>query len=80
MATRPVKRTSFPTVRDARRDTSSAPVGLASGHNPKESREESIRLRAYFLAEAAGFPAGRADDFWLQAEKENLNLTAEPKY
>jgi hypothetical protein len=51
---------------------------VASGvQNPKESREERIRLRAYLLAEAAGFPEGRADEFWLQAEKENLNLVAQ---
>jgi hypothetical protein len=32
--------------------------------------EEKIRVRAYLLAEAAGFPTGRADEFWLRAEKE----------
>jgi hypothetical protein len=38
--------------------------------DPKQSLEEKIRCRAYLLAEAAGFPPGRADDFWRQAEKE----------
>jgi hypothetical protein len=34
------------------------------------AREEQVRMRAYFLAEAAGFPDGRADEFWQQAEQE----------
>ncbi|HEV3203876.1 MAG TPA: DUF2934 domain-containing protein [Gemmataceae bacterium] len=34
--------------------------------------EDRIRVRAYFLAEAAGFPEGRAEEFWFKAEKEIL--------
>jgi hypothetical protein len=32
--------------------------------------EEQIRVRAYFLAEAAGFPDGREAEFWHQAARE----------
>jgi hypothetical protein len=32
--------------------------------------EEQIRVRAYYLAEAAGFPKGRSDEFWHQAARE----------
>src|SRR5207245_608750 len=45
----------------------SGPVQRADGRNPQEDK---IRFRAYLLAEAAGFPPGRADEFWHQAEKE----------
>jgi hypothetical protein len=38
--------------------------------DPKQSVEEKIRFRAYLLAEAAGFPPGRAEEFWHEAEKE----------
>jgi hypothetical protein len=37
---------------------------------PAEVLEERIRVRAYFLAQAAGFPAGRSEEFWRQAERE----------
>ena len=42
-------------------------IQAGDSKNPQEDR---IRLRAYLLAEAAGFPAGRADEFWHQAEKD----------
>jgi Protein of unknown function (DUF2934) len=32
--------------------------------------QEEIRFRAYQLWQAAGEPAGQADKFWYQAEKE----------
>jgi hypothetical protein len=38
--------------------------------DPRQAVEENVRVRAYLLAEAAGFPAGRADEFWQEAEKE----------
>ena len=47
-----------------------APSAGFPNSDPKQSLEEKIRVRAYVLAEAAGFPSGRADDFWHQAEKE----------
>jgi hypothetical protein len=40
------------------------------GGDGKNPQEDKIRLRAYLLAEKAGFPAGRADEFWHQAEKD----------
>jgi hypothetical protein len=47
-----------------------APFGSFPHSDSKQSLEEKIRLRAYLLAEAAGFPPGRADEFWQQAERE----------
>ena len=44
--------------------------GIRTSPSIGEPQEERIRFRAYLLAEAAGFPAGRADEFWHQAEKE----------
>ena len=38
--------------------------------NDRESLEDKIRCRAYLLAEKAGFPEGRADEFWYRAEQE----------
>ena len=46
------------------------PCASFPNSDPKQSSEEKIRFRAYLLAEAAGFPAGRADEFWHQAEKD----------
>jgi hypothetical protein len=43
---------------------------LAAITQDKETPEERNRARAYLLAEAAGFPEGRAEDFWYQAERE----------
>jgi hypothetical protein len=51
------------------------PAGSTSPtKNPsfQNSGEDRIRVRAYFLAEAAGFPEGRAEEFWFKAEKEIL--------
>jgi hypothetical protein len=47
----------------------SPPAGLPADAGG-DREEEQIRVRAYFLAEAAGFPAGRMDEFWHQAERE----------
>jgi hypothetical protein len=47
-----------------------APAASFPNSDPKHSVEEKIRLRAYLLAEAAGFPSGRAEEFWHQAEIE----------
>jgi hypothetical protein len=57
--TSPVQRSTNPTA--------FTPLQGADDRKPQEDR---IRFRAYLLAEAAGFPAGRADEFWLQAERE----------
>jgi hypothetical protein len=73
MAIRVAKNTSLPPARETPSDTRSPSVASRFGHNPRETQEERIRVRAYFLAEAAGFPEGRADQFWLQAEKEAAN-------
>ena len=32
--------------------------------------EERVRLRAYLLAEGAGFPEGRTEEFWHRVEEE----------
>ncbi len=56
-----------PSAQRATRANPSAPVQSSGNREPQENR---IRFRAYLLAEAAGFPAGRADEFWHQAEKE----------
>jgi len=56
-----------PSAQRATRANPFAPVQNAPNRDPQEDR---IRLRAYLLAEAAGFPAGRADEFWYQAAKE----------
>ena len=56
-----------PTAPRANRTTPAAP---AQSPNNRDPQEERIRYRAYLLAEAAGFPDGRADEFWHQAETE----------
>jgi Protein of unknown function (DUF2934) len=62
--------------RDMARESNAMVFGTTSDNRPtrtvssREPEEEKIRFRAYLLAEAAGFPTGRADDFWHQAEKE----------
>jgi Protein of unknown function (DUF2934) len=37
---------------------------------------DAIRHRAYFLWEAAGYPAGRDVEFWLAAERDYRKETA----
>jgi hypothetical protein len=54
----------------AQRSTKVAPSNPVQGFGNKEQLEEKIRVRAYLLAEEAGFPTGRADEFWLRAERE----------
>jgi hypothetical protein len=54
----------------APRATKTAPSTPIQNPDKRETQEERIRFRAYLLAEAAGFPDGRADEFWHQAEKE----------
>jgi hypothetical protein len=48
----------------------STPAPFGPGADDKKPQEDKVRFRAYLLAEAAGFPAGRAEEFWLQAEKD----------
>jgi hypothetical protein len=43
---------------------------LAALVNPTEAWEERVRVRAYYLSQAAGDPPGRADAFWHDAEKQ----------
>jgi hypothetical protein len=40
-----------------------------SSMTAEQIREDRIRLAAYFLWEAAGREHGRADEYWLAAEK-----------
>lgn len=54
----------------AQRATKFSPSSPVQSSPNKEQLEEKIRVRAYLLAEKAGFPSGRSDEFWLQAEKE----------
>ena len=56
-----------PQVQRAIRTTPSFP---GQGPDERKPQEDKIRIRAYLLAEAAGFPAGRADEFWIQAERD----------
>jgi len=63
-------KSSFPTAGAARlagKTSSVAPAQLSDGREPLEDR---IRCRAYLLAENAGFPEGRADEFWYRAEQD----------
>ena len=70
MTTHQVNKPSFPAARAARLagKTSSVAPGQLSDNG--ESLEGRIRCRAYVLAENAGFPEGRADEFWYRAEQE----------
>jgi hypothetical protein len=70
MISQQVNKSSFPTAGAARLagTTSSVAPGQLSGD--RDSLEDRIRCRAYLLAENAGFPEGRADEFWYRAEQE----------
>ena len=65
MISQQVNKSSFPTAGPARLAGKTSSV--ADG---RESLEDRIRCRAYLLAENAGFPEGRADEFWYRAEQE----------
>ena len=65
MISQQVNKSSFPTAGSARLAGKTSSV--ADG---RESLEDRIRCRAYLLAENAGFPEGRADEFWYRAEQE----------
>jgi hypothetical protein len=65
MISQQVNKPSFPTAGAARLAGKTSSV--ADG---RESLEDRIRRRAYLLAENAGFPEGRADEFWYRAEQE----------
>jgi hypothetical protein len=65
MATQQPRQTSFPTARELK-----VAVNDPEHLQHSSSLKQRIRERAYFLAEAAGLPQGRADEFWLRAEKE----------
>jgi len=71
MATKIPNQSAAKPISPAARFVPSA-ASISSKKNPSDQvpREERIRFRAYFLAEAAGFPEGREDEFWFQAEKE----------
>ena len=62
MINQQVTKPSFATAGAARRTVPPA--------NDREALEDRIRCRAYLLAEKAGFPEGRADEFWFRAEQE----------
>ena len=62
--------TGFGMAPPSQRTTRTDPSALFPSSSGKDPQEDKIRVRAYLLAEAAGFPAGRADEFWHQAERE----------
>jgi hypothetical protein len=70
MATQQSRRASFPAARETGRESKAAALAPEQARHNDESLTQKIRERAYFLAEAAGFPDGRADEFWHQAERE----------
>ena len=70
MISQQVNKSSFPTVGAARLAGNTSSVGSAQLFDGREALEDRIRCRAYYLAENAGFPEGRADEFWYRAEQE----------
>ena len=70
MATQATKQTPVQTHARGRFGTFATSISSMRDSSQTASREERLRIRAYYLAEAAGFPAGRANDFWYQAERE----------
>ena len=63
-------KSTFPTTGAARLAGKTTSVASAKLSDGRESLEDMIRCRAYLLAENAGFPEGRADEFWYRAEQE----------
>ena len=70
MISQQVNKSSFPAAGAARLAGKTSSVGSAQLSDGRESLEDRIRCRAYLLAENAGFPGGRADEFWYRAEQE----------
>ena len=70
MISQQVNQSSFPTAGSARLAGKTTSVASAKLSDGRESLEDRIRRRAYLLAENAGFPEGRADEFWYRAEQE----------
>jgi hypothetical protein len=59
-----------PATPQAQRSTIPTAFTSFQGTDDRKGQEDRIRIRAYLLAEKAGFPPGRADEFWHQAERE----------
>jgi hypothetical protein len=70
MTNQQVNQPSFPIARAARLAGKTSSVAPAQLSDDREPLEDRIRCRAYLLAENAGFPEGRADEFWYRAEQE----------
>jgi hypothetical protein len=70
MATQQARKTATSATREPRWEAKGASLASEQVGSRDESVNERIRKRAYLLAEAAGFPEGRAEEFWLRAEKE----------
>ena len=45
---------------------------MLSYSTPETDVQEATSVRAYFLAQSAGFAPGRELEFWLQAEAETI--------
>ena len=70
MISQQVNQSSFATAGSARLAGKTSSVGSAQLFDGRVALENRIRCRAYLLAESAGFPEGRADEFWYRAEQE----------
>jgi hypothetical protein len=70
MISQQVNKSSLPTADAARLAGKTSSIGSAQLFDGRVALEDRIRYRAYLLAENAGFPEGRADEFWYRAEQE----------
>jgi hypothetical protein len=59
---------------EPRRVEPTVPAAPANASTDPGSQEERIRVQAYLLAQDAGFPDGRAEEFWRLAEEEIKGL------